>query len=281
VVAVALAIIYFVVEARLDRVYDVPVEQVGVPPQVTAEGRDWPLALVSLCEECHGPDLAGQLLLDDNIGRLAAPNLTSGRGGIGGTYGDADWVRALRHGVRPSGRPLLGMPSEVWNQLDDSDLAEIIAYVKSVPPVDRELPTSDLKLMGRVMLVAGMIPPEAIPAEIIDHTAARPAAIQPGVTVEYGKYMADIACATCHSQDMAGGLLEGEGRNLTPAGDLARWSEDDFIHTLRTGVAPDGNDLDPELMPWKQINQLSDDQLRAIWLYLKSLPPVETQEAGQ
>jgi mono/diheme cytochrome c family protein len=80
----------------------------------------------------------------------------------------------------------------------------------------------------------------------------------------------------CHGENLAGHPGGGAGENLTPAGNLATWTETDFVHTLRTGVTPDGRTLDSEMMPWDITGQFSDEELKAIWLYLKSLPPIET-----
>jgi hypothetical protein len=173
---------------------------------------------------------------------------------------------------------MLIMPAHVFSKLDAGDLGEVIAYVKSVPPVDNQISKTELRLMGRVMLAVGMIPPaDAIPAEEIDHRASPSPKIPRGVTVEYGEYIASIVCVVCHDEDLAGGMLEGEGVNLTPAGDLANWTEEDFIRSMRMGITPDGEELDSELMPWEDFSILGEDQLKAIWLYLNTLPPVQTQ----
>jgi len=55
---------------------------------------------------------------------------------------------------------------------------------------------------------------------------------------------------------------------------MSSWSEEDFFKTMRTGVTPGGRQLNEE-MPWKYFGQMSDDELRAMWLYLKSLPAME------
>ena len=70
---------------------------------------------------------------DPALGRVIAPNLTRGRGGVGATFSDADFVRAIRHGVDPSGRPLLIMPADDYTHFSDADLGMIIAYVRSLP----------------------------------------------------------------------------------------------------------------------------------------------------
>ncbi|MGA0061228.1 MAG: c-type cytochrome, partial [Planctomycetota bacterium] len=88
--------------------------------------------------DCHAPDLGGRLVIDDPmVGRVAGPNLTRGAGGLGGDYTDADFVRAIRHGVARDGRALVLMPSLDYQGLSDEDLGAMIAYVKTVAPVDR------------------------------------------------------------------------------------------------------------------------------------------------
>jgi mono/diheme cytochrome c family protein len=114
----------------------------------------------------------------------------------------------------------------------------------------------------------------------IDHFAPRPPEPVPGVTAEYGKYLS-ITCQTCHGPDLAGLEGEGAGTNLTPGGQLGHWTEADFLRVIRTGVRPDGTRIDPELAPvFAVIDDYSDDELRAIWLYLQSLPPVESPAAS-
>jgi mono/diheme cytochrome c family protein len=98
---------------------------------------------------------------------------------------------------------------------------------------------------------------------------------EPGVTVEYGEYLAHL-CALCHGKDFAGIDTPGGGLNLTPAGDLGSWSETDLIQTIRTGVAPDGKQLDQEMMPVGIWSKLSDDELKAIWMFLQTVPAVQT-----
>src|SRR5690606_22319412 len=91
------------------------------------------------CAECHGKDLGGNKVVDDPmVGKLHGPNITRGRGGLPEGYSDIDYIRAIRHGLSPEGRPFLLMPSEEYTRLSDEDLGSVIAYLKSVPPVDRE-----------------------------------------------------------------------------------------------------------------------------------------------
>ena len=97
------------------------------------------------CADCHGADLSGKAVIDEPpLASIYASNLTAGQGGIGQSYtNDADWVRAIRHGIRPDGTPLLVMPSQVYYYYSDEDVAAIVAYAKKVAPVDNELPVRD------------------------------------------------------------------------------------------------------------------------------------------
>jgi mono/diheme cytochrome c family protein len=195
---------------------------------------------------------------------------------VGTTNTDTDWVRAIRHGVGHDGRGLAMMPVRTFYYLSDEDLGALIAYLKSLPPIDNELPSTDLGPLGRVMLALGQLPPEIEPNVIsIDHNAPRPVAPQPGVTVEYGKYLART-CALCHGPNFNGQTVQIDGPpvltpNLTPGGELRFWSEEDFITTMRTGVTPSGHQL-KDVMPWKYFGQMTDDELKAVWMYLQSLP---------
>ncbi|HMB93523.1 MAG TPA: cytochrome c, partial [Rhodothermales bacterium] len=85
------------------------------------------------CQDCHGENLAGQVFADAPPFLVSASNLTAGQGGIGGTYTDADWERAIRHGVRPGNEGLLIMPSKAYHKLSDDETADLIAYLKTVP----------------------------------------------------------------------------------------------------------------------------------------------------
>jgi mono/diheme cytochrome c family protein len=264
---------------RLNKTYDVQPEAVAIPADAAAieRGRDW---VVPYCTGCHGEDLSGAVIFDDpSLGLIQASNLTSGQGGVGGAYGDAEWVLAIRHGVGADGRPLLIMPSGDFYYFSDGDLGEIIAYAKSVPPVDSETTAYTLTPMARILIAMGAFG-DVLNAETIDHTGPRPAAPAPGVTLAYGEYLVNTAgCRTCHGVELSGGDPSDPesppGPNLTPGGELGFWAEADFINTLRTGVTPAGRHLNPEFMPWDSIAKLTDNELKAIWLFLQSLPPKE------
>jgi mono/diheme cytochrome c family protein len=268
---VAGLLVYFIAGARLAVEYIFPVPEIIIPtgPAEIARGQHLVEALAG-CQDCHGPDLGGMIINDDALnGRIVAGNLTGGAGGVGGEYTDADWVRAIRHGVGSDGKPLVYVSSKTLYHLSDPDLGAVIAYLKTLPPVNRSLPATVIGILGRAGI---LIDPSLLPAEVIDHTGPRPERPSSGITADYGRYLT-IACRDCHGVNLTGNEGPGGGLDLSPDGDLAVWTEADFIQALRTGVTPDGITLDPNLMPWERIGKLSDDELSAIWLYLQTLTP--------
>ena len=198
------------------------------------------------------------------------------QGGVGATYTDADWERAVRHGVRPSGQVLLIMPSHHFNHMSDEDLGAVLAFLKTFPPVDEAVPARRVGPVGNILIGAGLF--GEMPAEQIDHDAGHAATLAPAASAEYGHYMVELAtCADCHGEKLDGVVTGGDpaalpAPNLTPAGDLAHWTEADFMQTLRTGVTPEGRPLSTE-MPWEFFGKMEDRDLAAIFAYLKSLPP--------
>jgi mono/diheme cytochrome c family protein len=271
--------IFWSSESRLGRAYAVHPAPLSVAGEAVTIERGRHAATIRGCRDCHGDNLEGRVFLDDPIiGRFVASNLTGGKGGVGGSYADEDWVRAIRHGVHPNGRALLVMPSDEFSVLSDAYVASVIAYIKSVPPVDNVPPQSAVSLIGRAIMTLNR-DVAVLPAERIDHAAARVPAPPVGITREYGRYLAS-SCVTCHGPALSGGRVPGvppdwpPAANLTPepGAAIARWSESGFATTLRTGVTPEGRQLDTRYMPWKVIGQMTDGEIEALWIYLRSLP---------
>ena len=261
-------------DLRFNRIYTFGAESIATPRDAASldVGRHW--AEIH-CQGCHGSDLGGgPLFEDDALGVVDAPNLTTGRGGIGDRYQAADWVRALRHGVRLDGTSVFIMPSNEFYYLNDADIGSLIAYLQTVPAVDRETRPRSLTPLAKLLYAVGAFE-NLLYAETIPHDV-RPAAPPAGITVEYGDYLAHAhGCASCHGETFAGHQPSEPGApfapNLTPGGELGSWSEADFIAALRTGTTPSGRVL-AEAMPWKSFGHLTDSEIQAVWLYLQSLP---------
>ncbi|MCI0394134.1 MAG: cytochrome c [Chloroflexi bacterium] len=267
----------------VNKEYEVQPASIPIPSDEKAIARGEYLVSVWLgCQDCHGENLGGQEFINEpGFAALYAPNLTSGNGGAAASYSDEDWIRALRHGIRPDGTNLIIMPSEFYTRLSAEELGVVVAYVRSLPPVDNETPDREVFTPPRLLLGLGMLPPNFIPAEVIDHDAPPPAMPEVGANVAYGDYRANT-CRSCHGEELAGVPADPQAGlpidtpNLTPGGDLGGWTEEQFLTAVTTGVTPDGRQLNPELMPWPGFANASEEDLRAIWLFLQSLPASES-----
>ena len=103
------------------------------------------------CAECHGAGGAGRMFIDEDGMKVRGANITPGPGGVVGAYKAEDWVRTIRHGVKPDGTPALIMPSEDYNRLTDADLASLIAYVRQLPPVAGGARSSSFRAGARAL----------------------------------------------------------------------------------------------------------------------------------
>jgi mono/diheme cytochrome c family protein len=170
------------------------------------------------------------------------------------------------------------MPSQEFSHFSDEDLGALIAYMKTVAPMDRARVPISLGPIGRVLVVTGKFP---IAAEVIDHANLKPVTVTAARSVEYGRYLA-VGCIGCHGPNYSGGRITGGPPDWPAAANLtthekaavAGWSETDFIKTLRTGHRPDGTEISP-VMP-RAFGQMNDTELGALWLFLKSLPAAAT-----
>lgn len=241
------------------------------------------------CGNCHtpkGPDgqdlpgrnLAGGQVLDEpNLFRAVAPNITpDAETGIG-RWTDAQLARAIREGIRPDGR-VLGppMPFEFYRGISDADLAAMVAYLRTVPPVANQVEPSRYA----IPLPPAWGPPVTSVAGPADNPVAR------------GAYLAGPVghCMECHTPrgpDMqlrrselgAGGLrISGPWgvavtRNITPDREhgIGAWTDEQVIRAVTQGVRPDGNRLGPP-MGYGYYARMNDSDLRDIVAYLRSLP---------
>jgi mono/diheme cytochrome c family protein len=285
-ILVAAAAVYGFSEARYRKHYDVALQPVAIPTDSASIARGGHLVRsFGGCIECHGENLAGKVVVDDPaLGRVYAPNLTRGKGGIGGARSDADLVRAIRHGIGSTGHALVVMPSLDYVHFTDGDLAAVVSYVKSVPSVDNVQPAISVGPVARALMLAGKMP--ILNAERIDHAQLMPTGITPAVTAAYGSYIAQIGCMGCHGPQLAGGRIETgppdwpPAANLTAAGGVKHWSDAQLAHFFRTGIRPDGSSVS-SVMPTRLTKNFTDDEISALTLYLRSLPPVPTPGTQQ
>ncbi len=238
-----------------------------VPSDSAALARGEHISHTHVCRDCHGESLQGKVFADEPPFRLVAPNLTSGKGGVARQYQSvADWDRSIRHGIRPNGTALIVMPSRVFHRLGNDDAASLIAYLRSMPPVDNELPTREIKTLGMVLVGAGAFDP----ATEVNTEPANTIAPRAGATAEYGKYIVATLCAYCHGDDLQGGPALDPSTPPPPTLAAASvWPVDQFATALRTGIAPDGRQLNAQMMPIISFSHFTDDEVAAIHLYLQ------------
>ena len=258
--AVAGLILYPMGVKKLNQTYpNIAVETVNIPADTAAVARGKHIATIWACTRCHGEDLTGTMITNDPLsgivpllGTISAPNLTSGNGGVASSYTDADWVRAIRHGVMPEGTGEALM-FDYWT-MSDQDLGDLIAYVKQVPPLDTNYPETSYGSLLPVLSNISLLTPAA---EKIDHTAPRAADPTPGATVEYGGYLSTI-CTGCHGS--------GAGN------EVKNWKQEEFLRAFNTGVLPDGRQFGPT-MSSAIFREMTDMELTALWLYFTNPKP--------
>ncbi|MBZ0136097.1 MAG: cytochrome c [Planctomycetes bacterium] len=270
--------LYFASASALARTHTLDVAGVDIPEDdedAVARGK-YLVDHVMGCShsDCHQADMGGGETMNQfPLGLVYAPNLTSGTGGVVGAYEAQDWVRTVRHGLKPDGTRTFIMPSEDYWSFPDSDIGAVVAYIKSLPPVDRETKKHSLGPIG--MLIAATEPVYAW--DKIDHSAERPKA-ERGPTEEWGKVMIG-ACTGCHGSGLSGGEIPGgdpswpPSRNITPdeATGIGAWEFADFEKAIRTGARPDGTKLH-EAMPYELYVKMDPDDITALWKYLRTVP---------
>ncbi len=263
-------------ERLRERQVAVPVRAVALAeapsPDALARGRH--LYGSRGCADCHGVDGAGRLFIDEPGGlRVGGPQIAPGAKSATAAYRADDWVRAIRHGVAPSGRPLLVMPSEDYAGLSDEDLAALVAHVRQLPAVD-----------GRPAVVAMPWPVRALyglgwmrdAASKIDHARAPSPPVNPAATPEYGRYVA-MSCFGCHGPSLEGGRIPGAPPDWPPAprlvagpgSVLTSYPDATALAAMfRSGQRPDGSAV--RVMPFEALSQLDDVEVQALHRYLVS-----------
>jgi cytochrome c553 len=226
------------------------------------------------CAHCHGADFGGNIIVENPaLGRWVGPNIT--RGGLTKDYTGKDWLRLVRHGVKPDGTAAT-MPCTDFTWFSDQEISDIGTYITSLPAVSKAAPESSMGPVFAILVLKGDF---KISAEVIDHKAPRsvyPPAIK--VSTELGQHLV-ATCTGCHGEHLSGGPIRGgdpawvPARNLTfHESGLASWSLADFENAMRTGVRPDGSKIG-EPMPIAYTQKLNSAEIESMYLYLKQQAP--------
>ncbi len=266
-------------------------------PAVIARGR-YLVYGAAHCVDCHTTSeavasveagqevpIAGGYDFGLPFGHLYSPNLTPDKETGIGRWSDGQLARMIRYNIRPNGRA--AVPFMQFAGLSDGDLVAVLSYLRAQAPVKHAVPEPKLNVMGK-MIVAFMLRPNVLekPALKIAPTAAP--------TVERGEYLVNsiAECAGCHTrrsnQDgsftgprLGGGNTDGAesdptirltAPNLTSdsTGITGKWSEDRFVARFHAGKL-----VPATYMPWSAFRKMTDDDIRAIYRYIRTVPPVK------
>jgi mono/diheme cytochrome c family protein len=267
-------------DRKRNRVIQLDVRPVAFTSDAQALERGKYLFLSRGCVDCHGANGAGRSFVNDGKGtHIAGPNITPL--GVTARYMPADWVRIIRHGIKPDGRPALVMPSEDYNRFTDADLTALVSYIRTLAPIKGSEAVIELPLPAWVMYGFGAIPDAA---GRIDHSLPPSQPVPEAVDAKHGAYVANM-CIGCHGEKLSGGKIPGgpphwpAASNLTPGegGVMGRYPDAKaFAAMLKSGKRPDGSAI--EVMPFQSLAQMSDVDAQALYAFLKTVPPVK---AGQ
>jgi mono/diheme cytochrome c family protein len=246
------------------------------------------------CFECHsdvdwkgdaqpkpGMKGSGAIFEEEGLQWLVAPNISPDTETGAGSWSDEQLALAIREGIGHDGRRLFPMmPYMNFREMSDEDLVSIIVYLRSLQPVRNVLP----KTMIPEVMKDGLPPHQPLTAAVPGPDMSNP--------VERGKYLVTLGnCFSCHTPmtpegqpitqlAFAGGLRfngpwgQVTSANITPdASGISYYDEELFVKTLRTGQV--GARKLNSIMPWSYFRNMTDEDLKAIYAYLKTLPPIQ------
>lgn len=290
--------VYSTYDKNYNKEYPVSDIKVEADSALIARGRYLALGPAH-CTDCHSPikdtdisdiandpPLTGGFGLEIPPGVFYAPNITPDKETGIGRYSDGELYRMLRHNIHPNGRVAIDfMP---FINMADQDIRAVIAYLRSRQPVKHLMPESKLTFLGKMVFALGGVKP-GVPDEPVLKS------IDPDTTAEYGRYLAYAVanCRGCHTErDMKSGKFIGESYaggmvfgpdaltkgwvyvtpNLTPdkqTGYITDWDEESFVTRMKAGRV-----YDTSPMPWEAFQHMSDNDLKAIYHFLRSVKPV-------
>ena len=223
------------------------------------------------CVDCHGADLSGVKVMENGaMGSIYGVNITPAKTK---DLKDEDLARAIRYGVHHTGRSLRFMPSFDFQELSKDDLNSVIAFIRSVPAVEKPDHENVFGPVAKIMGALGKMP-VVFPARFIDHNRGLGAKPPEGPTEEFGKYLAN-ACTGCHGSNYLGGPIPG-GDPSWPAASNIRlgalgWDRATFTNVIKTGIAKSTGQPIRIPMPIVALQQMNDTESEALWKYLSSL----------
>jgi mono/diheme cytochrome c family protein len=289
------------IQVTWDRDYSrhpTPVVKRSTDPEVIKRG-EYVVHALAHCTACHTPKavaekltpgarpalVGGQVIDVPMFGRFVSPNLTSDPISGLGAWTDEEIARAIGSGVSRDGhmRPFMAL----LGPMADEDLTAVVSYLRTLAPADGATVDDQPTLIGK-LVIKGIDPRQR----------KAPPYVAPGsVSVERGRYLAlgPAGCAGCHSASspdtglvpqkpyLAGPLeptpddtdpgMEFAPPNLTPdpkTGHIYNWDENGFVSRFKAGRVYKGSH-----MPWEQFGEMTEEDVRSIYRFLRSLPPTQ------
>ena len=248
--------------------YPIPVSALAVSSAQSDAKDGERLARLNGCMSCHGPQLAGRVRISGYFGtRLIAPNLTR----IVRHRLDAQLAAAIRFGIKPDGTSLIDMPAGKFVKSSDSDIAAIIAYLRTLPERPNATAKSQWRFGGRAMLAMGLLPLEAA---MVDPEARGPAQT-PTLPLALGRYITQSQCSACHGADLSG---EPEESSPDLRFSIQHYSPAAFQRFLSTGMGQKGHGTRVMTRTiHSQLKYLTVADVRAVYAYL-NLPQAEAEK---
>lgn len=248
------------------------------------------------CTGCHslhdwnthgGPILpggegVGQVMwFKDLPGRIVAPNITADAETGAGAWTDDQLARAIREGIGHDGRALFPiMPYENLRHMSDEDLASLVVYIRSLPPVRNPLPHTEIIFPVRYLI-------RSVPQPVTEPVSSPDRSDR----LKWGEYLITISsCNECHTPQVRGAAKPGleysggfpldgpwgavASANITPdATGIGYYDEALFFQAMRTGYVK-ARKLN-SIMPFGEFGALTDDDLKAMFAYVRTLKPVK------
>ncbi len=292
------------IKTALPNVGEAPVLKIELTPDRVARGK-YLANSVSVCMDCHsardwskfaGPMVAntlgsgGELFAEEFgfPGRYISKNITPYSLG---KWSDGEIFRAITTGVSKDGSPLFPvMPHPRYGEMDKEDIYAIIAYLRSLPPIAKDVAPSYSNF----------------PMNFIIHTIPKPANPQPMPSksdqVSYGKYLFNAAaCNECHTKTDKGAPIAGMesaggfefplptgvvvSANITPDNEtgIGKWTEEQFVRRFKAYADSSYTPAEVKegqfnsVMPWTMYATMAEEDLSAIHAYLKTVKPIKNQ----
>jgi mono/diheme cytochrome c family protein len=218
--------LYLASEAKIERRYPLPAVEEPLAIDEKSVSRGGHLAAITGCADCHGRDFTGRLVAmppmhvwSSNL-RIAAAEMS-----------DGEFERALRDGIAPDATSLWTMPSADYRYMSESDVAALLAYLRSLGHTGPVHPRPVWDRAARLALLEGKI----VPVVLLVREA--PSSLDLGPRYDGGRYLARISCSQCHGTD-----LGGAGR-VPDLDAVSLYSRSAFFDLLRHGYGARGRHL--------------------------------------